>query len=106
MNDYESGSVPPPERRSTTIEFSYLHPMQTGKVLALLYAFLALILVPFMLVASVAKGGNPEALAASLVAGVFLLVIYPALGFVGGVVAAFLYNLVAGWVGGIRVDLR
>ncbi len=31
--------------------------------------------------------------------------IYGALGFVGGAVYAWLYNVVAGWVGGIQVDL-
>jgi hypothetical protein len=32
-------------------------------------------------------------------------VFYAVAGFVGGAIMAFLYNLVAGWVGGIELDL-
>ena len=36
---------------------------------------------------------------------VVLPVLYGALGFVGGALYAWLYNVVSGWVGGIEVDL-
>jgi hypothetical protein len=33
---------------------------------------------------------------------IFLPVIYAVLGFIGGVIAAFIYNLVAKWTGGVE----
>lgn len=40
-----------------------------------------------------------------LVAAVALPLLYGAVGFVGGALYAWLYNVVSGWVGGIEVDL-
>ena len=40
-----------------------------------------------------------------LVAAVALPLLYGALGFVGGALYAWLYNVVSGWVGGIEVNL-
>jgi hypothetical protein len=31
---------------------------------------------------------------------------YAAMGFVAGVVSAWVYNLIAGWIGGIEVDVE
>ena len=39
------------------------------------------------------------------VALVALPLLYGAMGFIGGALYAWLYNVVAGWVGGIAVDL-
>lgn len=33
---------------------------------------------------------------------VFLPIIYAVVGFIGGVIAAFIYNLVAKWTGGVE----
>lgn len=33
-------------------------------------------------------------------------IIYALVGFVGGAIGAFLYNLVAGWIGGVEVELK
>jgi hypothetical protein len=44
----------------------------------------------------------------SILNGVFLLlfpVIYGAVGFIGGVIAAALYNLVAKWTGGLEFEV-
>ena len=43
--------------------------------------------------------------AAGWLAVVALPLLYGALGFVGGALYAWLYNVVSGWVGGIEVDL-
>ena len=43
--------------------------------------------------------------AAGWVAVVALPLLYGVLGFVGGALYAWLYNVVSGWVGGIEVDL-
>lgn len=33
-------------------------------------------------------------------------IIYALIGFIGGAIGAFLYNLVAGWIGGIEIELK
>jgi hypothetical protein len=37
---------------------------------------------------------------------VFAPILYAAMGFLTGVIGAFVYNLVAGWVGGIEVEVE
>ncbi|MBC5829419.1 MAG: DUF3566 domain-containing protein [Candidatus Eremiobacteraeota bacterium] len=36
---------------------------------------------------------------------IFLPIVYAVLGFIGGMITAFLYNLVARWTGGVEVTL-
>ncbi len=38
--------------------------------------------------------------------GIFMPIIYGVMGFVGGIVAAALYNLFARWIGGIEVEVE
>lgn len=39
------------------------------------------------------------------IAGIFVLpIMYGVFGFIGGLVQAFIYNIAAGWVGGIRIE--
>jgi len=38
--------------------------------------------------------------------GVFMPIIYGAMGFIFGVIGAALYNLVARWIGGIEVEVE
>ena len=37
---------------------------------------------------------------------IFLPIVYGIVGFIGGLIVAFLYNVVAGWVGGIEIELE
>jgi hypothetical protein len=37
---------------------------------------------------------------------VLLPFLYAAMGFVGGVISAFIYNIIAKWVGGIEVEVE
>lgn len=93
------------KRRLTNI-----NPLKLGITLAVIYGVLALIIaVPMFLlmslagVASAAKGDD-QALAA-LFSGVFIIflpVIYAVIGFIAGVITAFIYNLVAKWTGGVE----
>jgi hypothetical protein len=76
---------------------------QTAKVVAVLYALMGLIFVPFFLVASAfapreSGMGTGFALALPILYGVF--------GFIFTAIACAIYNLVAGYVGGIEVDLE
>jgi hypothetical protein len=38
--------------------------------------------------------------------GLFMPVIYGVMGFIFGVIGAAIYNLVAGWIGGIEVEVE
>lgn len=87
-------------------------PGSAFKVGLALYGLLGLILgVIFALISAV--GG---AVAPASQAGVFrmffgvgaivaLPIFYGIIGGIGGALSAFLYNLVAGWVGGLEVDI-
>ena len=82
----------------------HVAPLQTGIVLAALYGIMSLIIVPFLLLASVfARGGSKSF---SIIFIIFLPVLYAIVGFVGGVIAAAIYNLIAGWTGGIEMTLE
>ena len=37
---------------------------------------------------------------------VIMPIIYAIMGFIGGAIGAFLYNIVAGWVGGIEIEFE
>jgi hypothetical protein len=54
------------------------------------------------------EGGAEAALGGALVgvlAIVILPIIYGGMGFIGGAITAALYNVVAGWVGGVELEL-
>lgn len=82
-----------------------------AKVVGVLYGCLALLFVPVALIAITASAGSPhpygagEAIAVVLLA-IFAPVLYGVLGLLFGALSAWLYNITAKYVGGIRLDLR
>jgi hypothetical protein len=87
-----------------------VNPLKLGITLGVIYGIVSLIIVvPLFLLMSLvgaasAAKGNGQALPA-LFSGVFIIflpVIYAVLGFIGGVIMAFVYNLVAKWTGGVE----
>lgn len=75
-----------------------LSVLQTGKLLAILYAFMSVIMLPFMLIGmSKSPGGGFMLL---------MLLLYPIMGFVGGIIMAALYNLASKWIGGLEVTVE
>ena len=82
-------------------------PYQLGKVLAAVYACIALIFVPFLLIGAIAGFGQHQGGGAAgfLILAILAPVFYGVFGFVGGLIAAVVYNLVAGWTGGIELTL-
>jgi hypothetical protein len=92
-------------------------PGSAFKVGLVVYAFLGLIvgicMALFSMVAgslgSLAGGGVPGARALGFGFGFSAIIIFPILygliGGIGGVIAAAVYNLAAGWVGGLEVDI-
>ncbi|HET9097074.1 MAG TPA: hypothetical protein VFN37_10455 [Candidatus Baltobacteraceae bacterium] len=90
-----------------------ISPVQFALVVATIYAFIALIIVlvwlPFAtLVAAMVPSSTGRWFGAGL--GVVALVVWPIayfiIMFIGGLITAALYNLVAGWTGGIEVTLE
>jgi hypothetical protein len=74
-------------------------PFQTAKVMALLYLIISLPLV-LLMAASFSAAPNPKPPIAGMM--IFLPVIYMVVGFVFTIIGAWIYNLVAKWVGGIE----
>lgn len=76
-------------------------PLQLGKLLGVMYALLSVVFLPFIFMAPLfsSTGWSPET-------SFFILVpvAYAVMGFIGGILGAFLYNLSANWVGGIEVE--
>ncbi len=89
-------------------QLTYIAPLRAGIVLGIFYAILSLIFVPFFLLGAVlsSKAGTPTPAIFSIAFAVLMPVLYAIIGFVGGIVAAALYNLVAKWTGGFEVEVR
>ena len=90
-------------------------PLQAGKMLAAFYGLLSLLIIPFMLIfmsvagmAARSRGGEVFAFPLMLGLGmgfmVVLPIVYAAIGFVFGVISAWIYNVLAGWIGGLEME--
>ncbi len=87
-----------------------VNPLKLGITLGIVYGIISLVVVvPLFLIVSlagVASAAKTNGQALPVVfSGVFLIflpIIYAVLGFIGGVLAAFIYNLVAKWTGGVE----
>jgi hypothetical protein len=90
-------------------QLTYITPLRAGIVLGVLYGILSLLVVPFVLLAALlgSKTGVPGP---SIFLGVGLAILLPVLyavaGFIGGVIGAALYNLIAKWTGGLEFEVR
>ena len=94
------------------IEFKSFDVVSVGKIYAvmgavvgLLYGILIAIFASLMSSLAGALGANMGGLAAM---GVLAIIVAPItfaiMGFIGGLISAFIYNVVAGWVGGVKVN--
>ena len=101
----------------------HLSVLQLALVLAVLYALIGvliglawwLIISPIMMTTAksgpfVGAGGTPSGVAMMAGLGVFAVIFFPIMygiiGFIAGLIYAVLYNLVAGWTGGIEMTLE
>lgn len=87
-----------------------INPVQLAAVSAVLYAFIALIgALFFAFFASLIPYGafGMHGLGMGTGLGLFMIVLWPivygVLGFIGGLITALLYNLIAMWTGGIEL---
>ena len=90
-----------------------VNPISLAKVSAMLYALMGLIIgAIFSLISVVGSafiprgGGGGYGMLFGVGAIVALPIFYGVLGFVMSLIAAFLYNLIAGWVGGVEIDVQ
>ena len=91
-----------------TKRIQHIAPLQLGIVLATLYGALSLIFVPFILLFSllgVKSQGGAGFFAGGIVFIILIPFLYAAAGFIGGVIAGAIYNLLAQWSGGIEFTL-
>jgi hypothetical protein len=85
--------------------------LSVAKIMGLVYGLMSLLFLPFFflilsgLTMSEAEKAVPGIGALWMMALVMPLM-YAAAGFVSGALLAFFYNLIAGWVGGIELDLQ
>jgi len=83
-----------------------------AKVMGALYGALGLLFIPFLAIAGLAgalsgrQNGGVLAGVGLIVLGLILPVIYGGMGFVMGALMAWVYNLMAGWTGGIQIQLQ
>lgn len=92
--------------------------LSCGKVLGVLYALLGLLIgLPialFSLIGAIVGMGSPQSGSDGLIFGtlfgvgavIFLPIFYGIIGFVGGLISAFLYNLIARLVGGVELEVE
>lgn len=95
--------------------------LSVGKVLGGLYALLGLVIgafyalfaLLFAVIGASTASSSGDALiggAGGVVFGILSIVLFPLfyglLGFIGGILSAFLYNLIARFVGGIELDME
>jgi hypothetical protein len=76
---------------------------QTAKVIAILYGFMGLLLIPFFYLASTLNPASETPFGIGLM--IMAPIAYGLLGFVFTAIGCLLYNWVASWAGGIEVEL-
>ena len=85
-------------------------PLSCAKIVGLLYVILGLIMGAGVSLFSAAVGGVPGRNSGNPVFGMAAVVFFPVLygvaGFVMTLVAAWLYNGLAGLIGGVEIDVR
>jgi hypothetical protein len=81
---------------------------QAAKFLGVLYLLFGLLFIPFFLVIGMMAPRDESGFAffGGTMMAVAMPVLYGIFGVIGGAIGAALYNLVAGWVGGIEVEIE
>jgi hypothetical protein len=84
-----------------------INPVQLGIVYAALYALIGLIAGIIIAIVSMAAGSMASAGMPNFgwLSVIIFPIIYGVCGFIGGIIVGFLYNLIAGWTGGIEMTL-
>jgi hypothetical protein len=80
-----------------------IDPVSVGKITAVLYGLLGLLFVPFLLLISLVA---PDSSNVGLGLALAMPIGYAVFGAISSMIAAALYNLVAGWVGGLEFEVQ
>jgi hypothetical protein len=88
-------------------------PLSCAKIAGALYAAIGLIIGAFVSLAAMAGAFGSEDMGGGMMSALFgvgaivlLPIFYGCMGFIGAAISAWLYNLIAGAVGGVEVDIR
>lgn len=115
MNPDVPPIVPSPTPRTNVRRIKRIAPLKLGAMLGVIYAAISIVFVPFLLLAFIGAGTAAHASDAPQVPFMFgmgaafvvaLPILYGIMGFIGGVVMAFIYNLAAKWIGGVEVEVE
>lgn len=85
-----------------TLRIRRVNPVQIAKVSGVIYGLLGFLVTPIVFLASML--GSSEFQMFGIGIALFMPIIYGLIGAVFTFLAALVYNLVAGWVGGIEVE--
>lgn len=94
------------------VKIKMIDALSLGKISGILYAFIGFIVGVIMSFVSIigASLGEPEAGIFGALFGIGAIILFPILygvmGFVGGLISALLYNLIAKWIGGVEIELE
>jgi hypothetical protein len=102
---------PAPPALSTIRRIKSIAPLQLGKMMGIGYGLMGLLFCPVFLIMSLVASHVPNQQHVGIMAfgtGFALLmpVFYGVMGFVLGVISAFVYNVIAKWIGGIEVEVE
>ena len=103
--------IPTPPPLTTKRRIKRFTPIQLGKMLAVSYGALGLLFIPAFLLMSAFATRLPSQQRVGMMAlstgfAFIFQFIYAAFGFVFGVIGAWVYNLIAKWIGGIEVEVE
>jgi|HubBroStandDraft_1064217.scaffolds.fasta_scaffold86509_3 transmembrane protein DUF3566 len=100
-----------PPTSSATRRIKSIAPLQLGKMMALCYGIMGLLFCPIFLLMSLFAQHMPNQQRVGMMAfgtgfALFMPVLYAVMGFIFGVIGAFIYNVIAKWVGGVEVEVE
>ncbi len=81
-------------------------PVQVAKVTGVLYGLMGLVFVPILILFALVSPQAASFRSAMWIVVIAIPVFYACIGALFSLIAAALYNLVAGWVGGIAVEVE
>lgn len=86
-----------------------INPVQAGimygAITAVLVFIIMLLMLPFSAAMPMMGAGRTLGFGFGIAALIVAPIMYFVVGFIGGVISAALYNLVAGWTGGVEITL-
>ena len=85
------------------VEIKRLGVLRIGIFLAAFYGLFSIVILPFLTLGVLL---NPPEKRAEVVPMVLMVLLYPLMGFLGGIIAAAAYNLIAFIIGGVKLEMN